>query len=136
MKRYIKLKRFVKKKTKRKKRKSNKKNILNQSKLSKWSKSVRERDFFKCFSCGKGKTLHGHHMVSKYYFPQYAYHVNNGITLCKRCHLGKGGVHCKKSPPKNSVIKKLRYIYYTHNINESKKIGNLQKKIFKEFYSQ
>ena len=94
-------------------RKSNKKSTKTRrnSKLKDWSIAVRTRDGFKCKSCGSGRNTHAHHLVSKYYHPKYAYVLNNCITLCKNCHIGKGGVHHKRSTPKNSLIKKLREIY-------------------------
>ena len=122
--RSLKIKRFVKKKkSPRRRKKKSTKIVLTAAKLARWSFKVRRRGFFTCFSCGKKKNLHAHHMVSKYYKPQYAYLLTNGVTLCRKCHIGAGGVHCKKDLPKNKVIFKLREIYLSHDINKAKKIG-------------
>lgn len=51
-----------------------------------WRTSVFKRDKFCCRYCGKRKNLVAHHLYS------YAIHIalrtvlDNGITLCTRCH--------------------------------------------------
>ena len=113
---YIKLKRFVKKKRpKRRKSRQTKGPKLSADKLKNWSLFVRERDNYTCRSCSSTKNIHAHHIVSKYYRPQHAYKIKNGVSLCKRCHLGKQGIH-GKGKPKNNFIKLLRSIYYNNDI--------------------
>ena len=54
-----------------------------------WSKAVRERDDYICQHChfdGVGNEMEAHHIVPKAKYPQYAYDVENGQTLCKPCH--------------------------------------------------
>lgn len=87
-----------------------KKTLLDSTKLRDWSLAIRARDE-KCKSCGTKNNLHAHHIISKYYRPQLAYNLNNGITLCKSCHVGAGGVHDKFNPPKNAKIAYLRKVY-------------------------
>lgn len=53
--------------------------------LSLWSRLVRERDG-KCIICGANTTVDAHHLLSKEYFAQFATDINNGVSLCKRCH--------------------------------------------------
>jgi len=86
--------------------------------LKEWSVKVRTRDSFVCQSCGSKKNTHAHHMVSKYYVPEYSLNIKNGITLCKTCHIGRQGVHGNKNP-KNSFIKFLRLIYATRDIKQA-----------------
>lgn len=53
-----------------------------------WRKQVFGRDSYTCQICKqKGKYLHPHHIkqVSKY--PCLIFDVDNGITLCKECHM-------------------------------------------------
>jgi 5-methylcytosine-specific restriction endonuclease McrA len=53
-----------------------------------WRKSVFKRDNYTCQCCGdsKGGNLNGHHLNSRDMYPQEKYDVNNGITLCDKCH--------------------------------------------------
>jgi hypothetical protein len=52
-----------------------------------WSKSVLERDKYTCQYCGVvGGTLHAHHVHSFAKYPTLRYYIENGITLCKKCH--------------------------------------------------
>lgn len=89
--------------------------------LTAWSKAVRSRDNFICKSCGSKTTLHAHHMVSKYYVPKYAYNLNNGITLCRKCHTGSSGVHGKDKPA-TEIISQLRNIYHARDISRAELI--------------
>jgi 5-methylcytosine-specific restriction endonuclease McrA len=83
------------------------KKIFNKDKLSLWAKKVKIRDKFECKACGYKGYLHSHHILPKSKNPKYCYNINNGITLCYLCHLGKNGVHgCGK--PRNIVVKQLR----------------------------
>ena len=118
----MKRKRLINRSKSRKKHKLRAKK-LDFTKLRKWSLLVRKRDNFTCVSCGSISYTHAHHMVSKYYRPKYAYVINNGITLCKSCHLGDGGVHDKTLAPKNSLIKRLKIIFKLNDIKSSLVLG-------------
>ena len=52
-----------------------------------WRKNVWKRDNYICQDCGKrdGK-IHAHHIKPFLVFPELAYDVNNGLTLCPPCH--------------------------------------------------
>lgn len=53
----------------------------------KWRKSVFERDKFTCQKCGSvGGKLNAHHKKKWADFPEMRYDINNGVTLCERCH--------------------------------------------------
>lgn len=63
---------------------------FNAYQLRKWSVLVRWRDKT-CQLCGarKDAKLQAHHIFSKSYFPELAYDLENGITLCSvgnACH--------------------------------------------------
>lgn len=55
------------------------------TKLSEWSRQVKERDAV-CKHCGTAEDLHAHHVVPKSVAPDLALDVSNGIALCYRCH--------------------------------------------------
>lgn len=47
---------------------------------------VLERDNFECQHCYTKENLHIHHIEKRKTHPELQYDVNNGITLCGRCH--------------------------------------------------
>lgn len=55
-----------------------------------WRSAVFQRDNYTCQSCGSKKNLQAHHIV---YWrdcvsnPKLRYDIENGITLCRKCHL-------------------------------------------------
>lgn len=50
--------------------------------------NVFERDNFTCRKCGDnhGGNLQAHHILNHWKYKDLRYDVNNGITLCKKCH--------------------------------------------------
>ena len=62
---------------------------FSKSKMYTWSKRVKERDDYICQHCHLDvlpEEMDAHHIVPKSKFPQYAYDLDNGQTLCKDCH--------------------------------------------------
>jgi 5-methylcytosine-specific restriction endonuclease McrA len=58
-------------------------------KYKQWRISVYKRDFYTCQECGyKGRELEAHHIKPSRTNSKLKYNINNGITLCKKCHLG------------------------------------------------
>ena len=53
----------------------------------KWRMAVFERDGFTCLECNATpKELHAHHIFSFAKYTKLRYVVENGVTLCKKCH--------------------------------------------------
>lgn len=68
-------------------RKGNTRPYLNgEVKYRKWRTSVFERDNWICQICGSKGFVQGHHIKSWANFPKLRYEINNGISLCKKCH--------------------------------------------------
>lgn len=52
-----------------------------------WRKSVFERDNYTCQNCGeKGGYLEADHIKPLVFFPELAFELSNGKTLCDPCH--------------------------------------------------
>lgn len=52
-----------------------------------WRKKVFERDNYTCQNCGsKGGSLEADHIKPQSLFPELRLDLNNGRTLCKKCH--------------------------------------------------
>lgn len=51
-----------------------------------FTKLVKKRDNYKCQICGKNGEI-VHHILHKSKYPKLMLIINNGITLCRPCHL-------------------------------------------------
>lgn len=66
--------------------------LRNRRKYRKWRKAVFERDNYTCQECGgksgRGKKvyIHAHHIKHFADYPKSRYKIENGITLCEKCH--------------------------------------------------
>lgn len=60
----------------------------NDEQLLKWRLDVFKRDGFACRVCGKntGRDLNAHHKNQWAKFVDERYIMDNGVTLCSRCH--------------------------------------------------
>lgn len=57
------------------------------SEYAEWRMNVFNRDGFTCQLCGQvGGKLNAHHIKPYAKYPELRLDVNNGITLCERCH--------------------------------------------------
>jgi len=53
-----------------------------------WHNECLRRDWYHCQICGSKERLEVHHIKSYKDYPQERLNLDNGITLCKKCHLG------------------------------------------------
>lgn len=59
------------------------------SQHSRWATKVIQRDLYKCMRCnvsGEVATLQAHHIFPFELFPKKRNEIENGITLCSKCH--------------------------------------------------
>ena len=57
--------------------------------FDKWSKAVKDRDNWTCLRCATvaaGYKINAHHIVPSQYFMARALDIDNGCTLCAKCH--------------------------------------------------
>lgn len=82
------------------------KQIRASNEYKNWRNSVFIRDMYKCQECGaiskKGESciLHAHHIVPFSIDAKLRFELNNGITLCSKCHSKK---------PKGKEILNIKY---------------------------
>lgn len=61
--------------------------IRNSPAYRKFKKSVLKRDGKTCQYCTSQTKLHVHHIKPFAKFPKLRFDINNGITLCQKCHI-------------------------------------------------
>jgi len=62
--------------------------VTSQTQYKDWREQVLERDNYMCVISGNSDDLEAHHILHKAenMNPEYAFDVNNGMTLCKKVH--------------------------------------------------
>lgn len=61
--------------------------ITNTLEYSEWRRKVFKRDNYTCQECNKTKCyIEAHHIKAKSKHPELIFDVDNGLTLCKKCH--------------------------------------------------
>ena len=57
-----------------------------RSEYREWQNQVKERDGHTCRRCGFESNLHAHHIKPVKTYPELAFDIDNGLTLCGNCH--------------------------------------------------
>ena len=66
--------------------------FINTKPYKQWRKSIFERDNYICQICGfkngsgEHRDLHPHHLVSASKYPEFRLCLDNGLTVCYKCH--------------------------------------------------
>jgi hypothetical protein len=61
--------------------------LRNSEEYQVWRSSVFNRDQYKCRVCNESGILNAHHIIGVSVDISLIFDTNNGITLCKKCHL-------------------------------------------------
>lgn len=51
-----------------------------------WRKAVYERDNWTCIWCGSKERIEADHIKSFAHYPELRFAIDNGRTLCRKCH--------------------------------------------------
>ena len=92
--------------------------LRNSQEYVKWREAVYEKDGCTCVICGAKENLHAHHKKSFDKYPELRFSIENGITVCRTCHLN---IHNKKCD--NQPITKT-----TPNVNDNDNVNDIKKK--------
>lgn len=91
---------------------SERQKLMGRKEYSAWRTSVYERDGYTCQECGKKGNetdgyLNAHHIKKYSEQPDLMLDINNGITLCQKCH--------KKTQGKEHLFEK-KYLQLIENM--------------------
>ena len=57
-----------------------------RDRTQKWADMIKERDGYACQKCGSKEELVAHHILPVASYPDKARNIDNGVTLCSKCH--------------------------------------------------
>jgi DNA-directed RNA polymerase subunit RPC12/RpoP len=71
-----------------------------------WRKLVLSRDDYTCVQCGSTDNIQAHHIKLFSEFPELAFDVDNGMSLCATCH---SEIHGYNTNPTGTTRKECSY---------------------------
>ncbi len=80
--------------------------------VKEWALNVKRKGYFKCDICSSKKKLHSHHLNGYVCDKENRYNVENGVCLCRKCHLEFHSTYGLKN------VTKEQYIKFKQNKNE------------------
>lgn len=95
----------------------------------KWRTDVYRRDRYKCLKCGSKRKLQAHHIMRWADHPLLRFDLNNGITLCRRCHGQMWGREddyvylCRQLLDKKKSVEVMYLLWKMRNLEENNKNG-------------
>ncbi|MCL2157532.1 MAG: hypothetical protein FWH54_05875 [Methanobrevibacter sp.] len=79
-------------------------NIRNSPEYKDWVNRVLTRNDSTCVICGEKRSLHTHHLFSFINYPDYRLNPDNGVVLCRWCHLKYHDIYGKETANPVSFI--------------------------------
>lgn len=104
---------------------------------SRWANKVIQRDLYKCMRCGVSgdvATLQAHHIFPFELFPSKRDDIENGITLCSKCHwevhdtLDEKYIHTTEEQKAKRLSKPKKNVIVTGEVMEGKVFGKDSRK--------
>lgn len=85
----------------------------NSKEYNEWVEKVFKRDAYTCQRCGSKLNIQAHHILPFSQYKNLRTDVDNGITLCERCHSSRiyGSFHWKYGTINNTKEQLEEYIY-------------------------
>jgi uncharacterized phage protein (TIGR02220 family) len=92
----------------------------------KWKNAVYERDGYACRECGSDQDIHAHHIKSFIDYPELRFDVDNGITLCRECHMK---IHNSITEQNRGITEQNRVVTEANLKDKGKRIKEKEEKI-------
>ncbi len=61
--------------------------IRKSKRYSEWRHKIYEQDNWECIECGSKENIIAHHVLSFADYPELRFDLDNGVTMCRSCHI-------------------------------------------------